>query len=430
METSTNNSMQDFNFNEYKTNNKKVSWITRKLWWSAGADEYFLERSPKQDQVKYAGIGGIVLATGLLAAVSGGYAFFTIFKTKGDANDDAGMSWLLAIGIAFFMVVWGAIIFNLDRFIVSSTGKGDGTDSISWKEFGQAIPRILIAIILGFAISAPLEIRILESEINQELSKFQKEELIKLNIESDKLNKQNKADLEKDKAEYEKKLNIYEKQLTEFDVQIDKLIALRTVEIKDKRTYGIGKVANKMQEDINNKNLEKEKFIKQKATDVKSWRRQRDVSNDKINELSDKLRKSYQDNEKSVHQYDGLLKRIQISHEIGGIIPWVILLVFLCIEMGPIFFKMMMTKGPYDYMVENYNYTLQAENGLFKEDKMYEGRNGMIHMESFRYIDAELAIHNQEYKLQKQKEVDKNLIDLSSERKIKDIKENPDKYIG
>ena len=90
----------------------------------------------------------------------------------------------------------------------------------------------------------------------------------------------------------------------------------------------------------------------------------------------------------------------------------------------------MMTKGPYDYMVENYNYTLQAENGLFKEDKMYEGRNGMIHMESFRYIDAELAIHNQEYKLQKQKEVDKNLIDLSSERKLKDIKENPDKYIG
>ena len=65
-----------------------------------------------------------------------------------------------------------------------------------------------------------------------------------------------------------------------------------------------------------------------------------------------------------------------------------------------------------------------------KEDKMYEGRNGMIHMESFRYIDAELAIHNQECKLQKQKEVDKSLIDLSAERKLKDIKENPDKYIG
>ena len=66
----------------YINENSNTHWVTRKLWWCAGADEFFLKRSPKQDRVKYAGIGGIVLATGLLAAVSGAFAFYTIFKTK------------------------------------------------------------------------------------------------------------------------------------------------------------------------------------------------------------------------------------------------------------------------------------------------------------------------------------------------------------
>ncbi|WP_396141597.1 DUF4407 domain-containing protein [Flavobacterium sp.] len=413
----------------YMAQNNTPHWVTRFLWWCAGADAYFLAKSPKQDRVKYAGIGGVVLATGLLAAVSGGFAFYTIFKTKGDANDDASMSFLLFIGVLLFAAIWGTIIFNLDRFIVSSTGKGDGTDSITWKEFGQALPRIIIAIILGFAISAPLEIKILDSEINSELSKYQEKYTTELNTNTDKLFKQKQAALEKDKAEYETKLNTYEVQLKVFDGEIDKLVAVQQAEMQDKRAYGFGPVAKKMQADIDNKRLEKDKFIKLKAAEVGSWRKQLDFSNEKINELSDELRESYKDNEKTAHGYDGLLKRIQISHEIGGIIPWVILAVFLCIEMGPIFFKMMMTKGPYDYMVENFNHKLQTESGVFKEDKLYEGRNGLIHMETYRYADAEIAKHEVEEKLKSQKELNTLAVTKAKEKLIKDINDNPDNFI-
>ena len=414
----------------YMNEHQNPHWITRKLWWCAGADEYFLKKSPKQDRVKYAGIGGIVLATGLLAAVSGGFAFYTIFKTKGDANDDTSMSFWLFIGVALFAAIWGTIIFNLDRFIVSSTGKGDGTDSITWKEFGQALQIIIIAIILGFAISAPLEIKILDSEINSELSKYQEKYTTELNTNTDKLFKQKQAALEKDKAEYETKLYTYEVQLKVFDGEIDKLVAVQQAEMQDKRAYGFGPVAKKMQADIDNKRLEKDKFIKLKSAEVGSWRKQLDFSNEKINELSDELRESYKDNEKTAHGYDGLLKRIQISHEIGGIIPWVILAVFLCIEMGPIFFKMMMTKGPYDYIVENFNHKLQTESGVFKEDKLYEGRNGLIHMETYRYADAEIAKHEVEEKLKSQKEVNALAVTKAKEKLIKDINANPDKFIN
>lgn len=424
----TNNNIMDTN--TYMTQNNTTHWFTRKLWWCAGADEYFLMKSPKQDRVKYAGIGGIVFATGLLAAISGGFAFYTIFKTKGDANDTAGISWLLGIGVLLFMIVWGTIIFNLDRFIVSSTGKGDGTDSISPKEIVQAIPRILIALVLGFAISAPLEIQILKSEIDSELSKYQEKYTTELNENTDKLFKQKQASLENDKAEYESKLNTYENQLKGFDTEIDKLVAVQQAEMQDKRAYGFGPVAKKMQTDIDNKRLEKDKFIKLKSAEVGSWRKQLDFSNEKINELSDDLRASYKKNERTAHGYDGLLKRIQISHEIGGIIPWVIFAVFLCIEMGPIFFKMMMTKGPYDYMVENFNHKIQTENGVFKEDKLYEGRNGLIHMETYRYADAEIAKHQVEAKIKSQIEVNSLAVEKAKDKMLKDIKENPDKFIG
>ena len=424
METSTNNSTQDFNFNEYKTNNKKVSWITRKLWWSAGADEYFLERSPKQDQVKYAGIGGIVLATGLLAAVSGWFAFKTIIKPETHLGD---------FGTVILGIIWGIIIFNLDRFIVSSTGKGDGTDSISWKEFIQAFPRIIIAIVLGFAISAPLEIRILQTEIDAKLKTKQDEFLIEMNKNTDKIKSQ---EIERVKSDIKK----MEKEILEIEESFEK----RRLEIKDQRRQleleAEGATASKIGgrgpawRDKNENLIKMEAEVieqkKSKQPEIIAKDNRKKASQKELERLYKSIDIEKNENRLKALELGGLLERIDISHEIGGIVPWVILAVFLCIEMGPIFFKMMMTKGPYDYMVENYNYTLQAENGLFKEDKMYEGRNGMIHMESFRYIDAELAIHNQEYKLQKQKEVDKNLIDLSSERKLKDIKENPDKYIG
>lgn len=408
---------------------KEPHKVTRFLWWCAGADEYFLRKSPMQDRVKYAGIGGIVFCTGLLAGVSGGYAFYTIFGPKGDANDYS-LTASIAVKIAtlIFMFVWGAIIFNLDRFIVSSTGKGDGTDSITWKEVGQALPRIIIALILGFAISSPLEIRILESEINSELSKFQSEYVQELNVATDSVFKQKRLDLEKQKAEFEVKKTDYEKNIALYDQQIDELVQKQQAEMQDKRAYGFGPVAQKMQADIDTKRAEKDKFIELKKSETESWQKQLNFVSDQLNKLSEDNRKEYKENEKKAHGYDGLLKRIQISHEIGGIVPWVILLVFLCIEMGPIFFKMMMTKGVYDFMLENYNNRRNVENGIYREDHIYEGAKGVIHMEKWRFLDVELAKNEKIEKVMSSDKINQEIIKQWETKKIADIKDNPEKY--
>jgi hypothetical protein len=214
-----------------------------------------------------------------------------------------------------------------------------------------------------------------------------------------------------------------------FDNQIDDLVARQQGEMQDKRAYGFGPVAKKMQLDIDTKRAEKAKFIELKANEVNSWRKQLNFNDDQINKLSDDLRKAYKDNETKAHGYDGLLKRIQISHEIGGLVPWLILFVFLCIETGPIIFKMMLTKGPYDYMVENNNHRMNMENGIFKEDVIYEAKNGIIHMEKYRYLEVESTKLEKERKIAEQDKINEEVISQWGKLKIDAVKKDPSKFI-
>ncbi|GAL00194.1 hypothetical protein JCM19314_448 [Nonlabens ulvanivorans] len=59
----------------------------------------------------------------------------------------------------------GLLIFNLDRYIVSTLKKSDKKINEIW----QATPRIILAVIIAVVISKPLELKIFEKEIDQVL---------------------------------------------------------------------------------------------------------------------------------------------------------------------------------------------------------------------------------------------------------------------
>lgn len=156
-------------------NTPKAGWVMRQLWKAAGGDRYILERATYSDQIKYMCLGGIVFATGAMAGLAGGYAFYTIFSPKGSALEDS--IHLPTVAISFlFGIIWGLMIFNIDRFIVTSTGKGDGTEKITWDEFKSAIPRIIMGAIIAITISKPIEIRMFQTEINIKLKEKQIEQ--------------------------------------------------------------------------------------------------------------------------------------------------------------------------------------------------------------------------------------------------------------
>jgi hypothetical protein len=122
------------------------------LWWCAGAYQKLLKEFPSEHS-KYSGLGGVLLATLVLASISSGYAIHMVFG-----------NWLWTIGIA---IIWGMIIFNFDRFLVSTMRKYGISKR---KQLWMAVPRIALALLIGLVIARPLEMKIFEKEINVKMT--------------------------------------------------------------------------------------------------------------------------------------------------------------------------------------------------------------------------------------------------------------------
>lgn len=122
------------------------------LWWCAGTHQALLKKYPSE-QTKYSGLGGVILATFVLAALSAGYAIYSVFNNG-----------LLAL---VFALVWGLIIFNFDRFLVSTMRKYGVSQS---KQVWMAVPRIALALLIGLTIARPLELKIFEKEIDTKVT--------------------------------------------------------------------------------------------------------------------------------------------------------------------------------------------------------------------------------------------------------------------
>ena len=395
--------------------NSRVTKFTEFLWWCAGADSYFLKKSPKQDRVKYAGIGGIVFATGVLAMVSGWFAFFTAFGQKSMAGTEETHSILFSIANIVFAIVWGLMIFNLDRFIISSTGKGDGTDKVTRSELWQALPRIIIAVILGIVISKPLEIKILETEINIELNNLQNEELAKFdkatktrfNSDVEVIDEQI-AKIEKDRGE------IVVRQRDAEQEYIDQMQGRAG-------TAGYGPRAKQLEQLKLDWDKKLAEFDQRIGPDLDRLKKQREQ---KLTEMDDELTL----NKQKIKGLDGILARMTIAHDLSPLLSLFLTLVFLSIETGPIFFKMMMTKGAYDYMVENYALKNNVENGIFRTEHLYESKSGPILMEHYRYLEVEAIRKEREDALQAQKELNSKVIAEWQTSKLKELKENPEDF--
>ncbi len=141
------------------------------FWWCSGADTRLLRMCPAEHS-KYMGIGTVIFFTALMAMFSSYIAISFVFGQEGN-------TW---IGCVAFAIAWGAMIFCLDRFI-TNTMYSDGKVTISWLELRSALPRILISIFLGIVISAPLELKIFEKEINAQIL-LEKERFVNNNVKS------------------------------------------------------------------------------------------------------------------------------------------------------------------------------------------------------------------------------------------------------
>ena len=136
------------------------NWLKETTWWCAGADRNLLRMCPG-DHSKYVGVGTVIIFTALMAFFSSSIALNLVFKPE----EGEEYSTIAIIG----GFIWALMIFFLDRFI-TNTMYSDGKVTISKEEFFSGLPRIVIAIFLGIVISAPLEIKIFNQEIKEQLN--------------------------------------------------------------------------------------------------------------------------------------------------------------------------------------------------------------------------------------------------------------------
>jgi hypothetical protein len=160
------------------------------LWSCAGVDKEILKLYPSE-HAKYAGNGGTILFTALMAMISGGYAMYFVFS-----------NFIIAF---LFSILWALLIFNLDRFIVNSMYT-DGKDTITWRKLKSALPRFIMAIFIGIVISTPLEMKIFNDRIESQLLKDNIERINEAKSKSQDFKEYNLLQSEQTKLTNERKL--------------------------------------------------------------------------------------------------------------------------------------------------------------------------------------------------------------------------------
>ncbi len=115
----------------------------------AGARPEILEKC-QTERTKFQSLGTAILITSVMATISMWFAL----------NSVLGVNAFFALLGA---IVWGLIILGIDRWLVTSIPPSGG------RRLSIALPRVLLALLLGTLISTPIVLRIFQSEINAQI---------------------------------------------------------------------------------------------------------------------------------------------------------------------------------------------------------------------------------------------------------------------
>ncbi|GAK91936.1 hypothetical protein JCM19298_2424 [Nonlabens ulvanivorans] len=286
----------------------------------SGADTDILDKCSAGERTKYAGIGATVFFTALMAFFAASYALYTVFD-----------SYLIATAFGF---VWGLLIFNLDRYIVSTLKKSDKKMNEVW----QATPRIILAVIIAVVISKPLELKIFEKEIDQVLL----EEKNQLTLE----NQEQVAQLYLvEETAFAKAIQDLKTEVQTKETEVNELYNTYITEAEG--TSGTNKLGKGP--------VYKEKRDKHDAA-LADLNTLKTNNTDKIAAIELQMA-TLQESEATmiastqpiIDNFDGLMARIEALNKLPFLTSFFIFLLFLAVETSPIIAKLLAPRGEYDF---------------------------------------------------------------------------------
>ena len=285
----------------------------------SGADPQLLAETPQSEQIKYAGIGGTVFFTAIMAFIASSYALFTVFDN-------------VLIALAFGLV-WGLLIFNLDRFIVSTLKRREN----KWDELLQAAPRIILAIIIAVVISKPLELKIFEKEIDRVLLE-QKNEMTVANQEQVALIYADEM------TAVQNAIDNIEGGILQKENEVNALYDTYIAEAEGRDgTFKLGKGPVYAE-----KRAKHDAALAELRSLKEAGAEQKELLMSRLVELNAQEKAHITQTQPIIDGFDGLMARISALGELPWLPSFFIFLLFLAIETSPIFAKLLSNDGEYD----------------------------------------------------------------------------------
>lgn len=441
-----------------KTYSPTMDRIMKFLWKCAGSDPQILQYAPYSDHIKNAGIGGVVLATTVMATLAMGFAMHTIFASpvEGAVDPVTGGpelrgNWFITIPVA---IIWGLIIFNLDRFIVS-TVKGDGTEKITWSEFGSMLPRLFMAILIGLTISAPLETYIFKREISREWQnvsnkmaigrqyEIQQKFLREIGDVKDKIVKNDTA-----LAAAVTLFNKYDQECRDIQAGVGQYAGKPCTNGKSCKTHGEIYLSRDKQElrmnDLKSENQKLTNQLKQIESDQAQEVKNEQLKIEKRNPgFLDQIMmlEGLSSHGKEVEKYNAATgELVMVSDEKNGKMItekeeiygsafwpiWLVRLLFMIIEIAPVIFKFMIWKSSYDYMQDNVAQILEAKQGISLDNKLDENNKITTIRENYNARRI-VEVSKRQNDLEKENAI--HAITLFAEKERGEIEKNPENFV-
>lgn len=326
----------------YEVQDNKAYSLQDFFLFCAGVDTDVLSECPKSERVKHAAIGATVFFTGILAMISGGYALYFAFNSVG-----------LAIA---FGVLWGMVIFNIDRLIVATLKKNNN----KLKEFMHVLPRIGLAIIIAIVISKPLELRLFQTEIEAELLKMNQEkeneanQLIAQNTEFQRVETL-KGEINNMKAEIAAKQQqrdqLYQDYIGEAEGTAGTGLRGKGPVFREKVTQ-----YNRMESELRDLKSQLEPQIAAKEAEIQ--------------QLNEKLSGEFAEGQPIIEGNTGLSARLTALERLNSPASWFIMLLFIVLECAPVFTKFIIEKGPYDDILRNKEHEIELTQQEAMEERM------------------------------------------------------------
>ncbi len=339
----------------------KYGVISRFFLFCSAADVELLNKCPKSEVNKYSGVGATVFFTGILACFSGGYALYTAFNS---------------IFLSFFLgIFWGLLVFNLDRFLVSTIKKSKG----KLQEFAQIVPRLFLAILLSLVISVPLELKIFEQEINESIYYAGANKIDKLTSLFD-----GRVSLKEQRID---SLNL--STLSKFEIREE---YYRQYVCECDGTCGTGQKGRGTEcERKENKYLQSQKEYDQAKLS-------NEATIDLLNQEKQRLLEEFELEKKELLKSfaNGLLVRIDSLRVLPFGPQLAIILLLISIEIAPILVKLLSPYGPYDHLLKTVEYDFEIDEITAVNMRNQQLNNKLTVMASIEQEKVEQELKNNE----------------------------------